>query len=87
MKVEEIRDRIVEKLDELSPQQLNSILQYLEFLQYQQSLSGNEQTAEESRVLAAMFRKLCQTTQVLHADQPLTEEEIQAEIDAYRCEN
>ena len=34
--------------------------------------------------LLTKFDNLCQETQVLHADNPLTDEEIQAEIDAYR---
>ncbi len=34
--------------------------------------------------LAKEFRELCAETQALHADNPLTDEEIQAEIDAYR---
>ena len=34
--------------------------------------------------LAEKFRELCRETQELHADNPLTEEDIAAEIDAYR---
>lgn len=34
--------------------------------------------------LAEEFKKLCEETQALHADDPLSDEEIQAEIDAYR---
>ncbi|NEP43253.1 MAG: hypothetical protein F6K35_30125 [Okeania sp. SIO2H7] len=34
--------------------------------------------------LAERFRELCRETQELHADNPLTEEDIAAEIDAYR---
>jgi antitoxin ParD1/3/4 len=34
--------------------------------------------------LAEEFRKLCTQTQALHADNPLTPEEIAAEIEAYR---
>jgi len=34
--------------------------------------------------LAEEFKRLCQETQALHADNPLTDEEIAAEIEAYR---
>jgi len=87
MKATEIRTRLLEKLEHLSPLQLNSVLQFVEFLQYNSSQLQDYQTMEERRVLAARFGKLCEKTQALQADEPLTEEEIQAEIDAYRSEN
>lgn len=34
--------------------------------------------------LSAEFKRLCAETQALHADNPLTDEEIAAEIEAYR---
>jgi len=34
--------------------------------------------------LAAEFKRLCEETQALHSDHPLTDEEIAAEIQAYR---
>ncbi|WP_017303592.1 ribbon-helix-helix domain-containing protein [Spirulina subsalsa] len=34
--------------------------------------------------LAEEFKRLCQETQALHADHPLTDEQIAAEIEAYR---
>lgn len=38
----------------------------------------------EKVVLAQKLRELLKETQALHADNPLTEEEIAAEIEAYR---
>ncbi len=38
----------------------------------------------ERAVLAQKLRELLKETQALHADNPLTEEEIVAEIEAYR---
>lgn len=38
----------------------------------------------ERKKLAEEFKRLCEETQALHADNPLTEEEIAAEIEAYR---
>jgi hypothetical protein len=87
MKVTEIRTRLLEKLDRLSPLQLNSVLQFVEFLQYNSSQLQDNRTMEERRIFAARFGKMCEKTQALHADEPLTEEEIQAEIDAYRSGN
>jgi len=84
MTVEEIRSHILTKLDDLSPQQLNSVLQFVEFLQYHPSQLQDSQPTEKRRILAARFQKLCEKTQALHADRPLTDEEIQAEIDVCR---
>jgi Arc/MetJ-type ribon-helix-helix transcriptional regulator len=44
----------------------------------------NKPVDPERQKLAEEFRKLCAETQALNADNPLTDEEIQAEIDAYR---
>lgn len=38
----------------------------------------------DRKKLVAEFKKMCEETQALHSDNPLTDEEIQAEIDAYR---
>lgn len=38
----------------------------------------------ESAVIAEKLRELLKETQALHAENPLTEEEIVAEIEAYR---
>ncbi len=44
----------------------------------------NEKVNPEKIALAKRFRELCRETQELHADNPLSEEEIAAEIDAVR---
>lgn len=38
----------------------------------------------KEKALVEKFKQLCAETQALFADNPITEEEIQAEIDAYR---
>ena len=43
----------------------------------------NKPIDPERLSLAAEFKGLCEETQVLHADNPLTDEEIAAEIEAY----
>lgn len=40
--------------------------------------------SNERLVLASQLRELLKDTQALHADNPLTDEEIAAEIEAYR---
>ena len=44
----------------------------------------NKPIDPERAKLSAEFERLCQETQALHADNPLTDEEIAAEIEAYR---
>jgi hypothetical protein len=45
---------------------------------------SKSKTSEKRRTLGEEMRQLFKETQAIHADNPLTEEEIQAEIDAYR---
>ncbi|MEY3401872.1 MAG: hypothetical protein RLZZ86_1487 [Cyanobacteriota bacterium] len=49
-----------------------------------QEINNNYQPDAHQQTLAKEFMALCEETQVLHADNPLTEEEIAEEIDAYR---
>lgn len=51
--------------------------------QARQLKSGRSEDNPRAK-LAERFRELCRETQELHADNPLTEEDIAAEIDAYR---
>ncbi|NEP77542.1 MAG: hypothetical protein F6K39_04760 [Okeania sp. SIO3B3] len=44
----------------------------------------NKPIDPERARLAAEFKRLCEETQALHADNPLTDEEIAGEIEAYR---
>lgn len=46
--------------------------------------SKNKPIDPERARLAEEFKRLCAETQALHADNPLTDEEIAAEIEAYR---
>jgi Arc/MetJ-type ribon-helix-helix transcriptional regulator len=54
-----------------------------EWREYQKNNPPKPLDPERQR-LVDEFKRLCDETQALHADNPLTDEEIQAEIDAYR---
>ncbi|WP_293125398.1 hypothetical protein [Microcoleus sp. bin38.metabat.b11b12b14.051] len=47
-------------------------------------LKNSYQPDPHRQVLAENFSNLCEETQALHADHPLTDEEIAEEIAAYR---
>lgn len=81
MSNQSIRDRIIEKLHTFSEQQLESVWQTIENLE---SKSGLKKSNRHTEKLAANFDLLCQETSALHTNNPITNEEIQAEIDAYR---
>lgn len=78
---------MIEKLNNLSEEQLNSVISFVEGLQNPlkdaQEIQPS-QTNDERMALVAKFKQLCAETQAVFADNPLTEEEIQREIDAYR---
>lgn len=74
-------DRLIEKLNYLSDQQLESIWQFVERIESQ---SQKVNIVDRSQDLLTKFDNLCQETQALQVDHLLTDEEIQAEIDAYR---
>jgi len=50
----------------------------------EQEKNKNKPIDPERVRLSAEFKRLCEETQALHADNPLTDEEIAAEIEAYR---
>ncbi|MEA5496954.1 hypothetical protein VB834_01710 [Limnoraphis robusta Tam1] len=57
-----------------------------EKLKKMREIKQNYQPAPHNQTLAEDFINLCQETQALHADHPLTDEEIAEEIAAYRGE-
>ena len=83
-----LRDILVQKLDDLEPEKLGSVIDYVDSLLYQQqsnrNQSKNSKTMEERIILVEELKQLFKETQAIHADNPLTEEEISAEIEAYR---
>ncbi|MGI0480165.1 hypothetical protein ACN4EE_05165 [Geminocystis sp. CENA526] len=82
-----LKNRLIEKLNNLSEAQLNSVISFVEGLQNQFKEAQEiqrPQTDEERMALAEKFKQLCAETQALFTDNPITEEEIQREIDAYR---
>jgi hypothetical protein len=79
------RDRLVQRLEALEPDQLSSVIDFMDFLLQQQSHRRSQpETGEEQMALGERFRQLFKETQALHADNPLTDEEIAAEVEAYR---
>jgi len=82
-----LKNRLIEKINNLSEEQLNSVISFIEGLQNPLKDAKEiqrPQTDEERKDLAEKFKQLCAETQALFADNLITEEEIQAEIDAYR---
>ncbi|TRU80357.1 MAG: hypothetical protein EWV76_23480 [Microcystis novacekii Mn_MB_F_20050700_S1] len=82
-----LKNRLIEKINNLSEEQLNSVISFVEQLEYlseEDQKIKRPQTDEERMVLVEKFKQLCAETQAMFADNPITEEEIQAEIDAYR---
>ncbi|NEQ97702.1 MAG: DUF2281 domain-containing protein [Cyanothece sp. SIO2G6] len=76
----EVRDRITQTLATLSPEQLNTVLDFVEFLQAKQLQSPPPPP------LGQEMRDLFQITQALPGVKNITKAEIQAEIEAYRNE-
>ena len=83
MSNESIRDRVLEKLNTLSEQQLEFIWQTIQTMDSETPIKKSDRDRED---LLAKFNCLCRETQALHEENPITDEEIQAEIDAYRRE-
>ncbi|AFZ48849.1 hypothetical protein [Dactylococcopsis salina] len=81
------KNRLIEKINTLSEVELNAVLSFVEKLEQSGKDNGEFQTQktdEERKALAERFERLCDKTQALLADNSITEEEIQAEIEAYR---
>lgn len=68
-----LRDRLFEKLDDLAPDELNSVMDFVDFLNFKKQKS-----------LGQRFRDLFRETQALPDVSEITEEDIAAEIAAYR---
>ena len=81
MNTQTIRERLIEKLNSLSDKELESIWQFVEKIETQTEKVDRDYERKE---FLKKFDNLCQETEALHKDKPLTEEEIQEEIEAYR---
>lgn len=87
MNTNTIKNRLLEKLNTLSEAELNTVLLFVEQLEHSGEDEPNVPTSntdEARKVLAERFEKLCDKTQALLADHAITEEDIRAEIEAYR---
>lgn len=82
-----LRDRLAEKLDDLEADTLSSVIEFVNFLLYKQRINHNQskpKTLADRTVLVEDLSQLFTQTQALHADRPLTDEELAEEIAAYR---
>ena len=81
-----LKNDLINQINLLSEEQLKTVMAFVNNL-YQQRLPIQENQTikqEERMALAEKFNQLCEDTQKLFIENPITEEEIQAEIDAYR---
>ncbi|MEB3174721.1 MAG: hypothetical protein VKN60_05985 [Cyanobacteriota bacterium] len=82
-----LKKRLIEKINDLSEEQLNMVTSFVEGLQNPLKDAKEIQclqSDEDRKALAEKFKQLCAETQALFTEHPITEQEIQAEIDAYR---
>jgi hypothetical protein len=77
-----LKKSLIEKINTLSDEQINSVMSFVEALQ--NPLENNQQADKQRKALAEEFKQLCSETQSLFADNPITEKQIQSEINAYR---
>ncbi len=68
-----LRDRLIQKLDVLALDELSSVIDFVDFLSY-----------KKQKALGQRFRELFRETQALSGVSEITEEDIAAEIAAYR---
>lgn len=81
-----LKNDLINQINLLSEEQLKTVMVFVNNL-YQQRLPihDNQIIKQEERIaLAEKFNQLYEDTQKLFIENPITEEEIQAEIDAYR---
>jgi hypothetical protein len=81
-----LKNDLINQINLLSEEQLKTVMAFVNNL-YQQrtSIQDNQIIKQEERMaLAEKFNQLCEDTQNLFIENQITEEEIQAEIDAYR---
>ena len=81
-----LKNDLINQINLLSEEQLKIVMAFVNNLYQQRSpIQDNQTTKQEERIaLAEKFNQLCEDTQNLFIENQITEEEIQAEIDAYR---
>jgi hypothetical protein len=81
-----LKNDLINQINLLSEEQLKTVIAFVNNL-YQQRAPIHENRIikqEERTALVEKFNQLCEDTQNLFIENQITEEEIQAEIDAYR---
>ncbi len=81
-----LKNDLINQINLLSEEQLKTVMAFVNNLYQQRTpIQENQTTKQEERMaLAEKFNQLCEETQNLFIKNPITEEEIQAEINAYR---
>ena len=81
-----LKKDLINQINLLSEEQLKTVMAFVNNLYQQRApIQENQTTKHEERMaLTEKFNQLCEDTQNLFIENPITEEEIQAEIDAYR---
>lgn len=80
-----LKNDLINQINLLSEEQLKTVMEFVNNLYQQCSpIQDNQIIKQEERIaLAEKFNQLCEDTQNLFIENQITEEEIQAEIDAY----
>jgi len=81
-----LKNDLINQINLLSEEQLKTVIAFVNNLYQQRAPIHENQTIkqEERMALAEKFNQLCEDTQKLFIENPISEEKIQAEIDAYR---
>ena len=85
--IDMLRDRLFEKLENLEPDKLNSVIDFVDFLIFQQNTSRipvKPKTIENRAALVEDMKQLFREAQALPGVSEITDEEIAEEIAAYR---
>jgi hypothetical protein len=83
MNIATLKNDLIEKINNLSEDRLKALFIFAEYLENREDIQTFK-TDEERIALADRFNNLCRETQDRFTDNPMSAEEIQAEIDAYR---
>ena len=85
--IDMLRDRLFEKLEDLEPDKLSSVIDFVDFLIFQQNTNRipvKPKTIENRAALVEDMKQLFRETQALAGVSEITDDEIAEEIAAYR---
>ena len=81
-----LKNELINQINLLSEEELKTVMAFVNNLYQQHAPIYENQIIKQEwqMALAEKFNQLCEDTQNLFIENQITEEEIQAEIDAYR---